>query len=93
MFQRPETFATSTLIALAARMSVFQCAVSSLFFSMCLQCAVHSLFFFSQCVISLFLPKIPRMRAMTINDIDVYPVRLEMDMKLMNAAPVCHENE
>ena len=35
MFQRPETFATSTLIALAARMSVFQCAVSSLFFSMC----------------------------------------------------------
>ena len=37
MFQRPETFATSILIALAARMNVFQCAVSSLFsfFSMC----------------------------------------------------------
>ena len=46
MFQRPETYATSTLIALAARMSVFQCAVSSLFFSMCLQCDVSSLFFF-----------------------------------------------
>ena len=45
MFQRPETYATSTLIALAARMNVFQCAVSSLFFSMCLQCAVSSLFF------------------------------------------------
>ena len=33
MFQRPETYVTSTLIALAARMNVFQCAVSS-FFSM-----------------------------------------------------------
>ena len=61
-------------------------------------CCKFSFFLFSQCALSLFLPIIPRMRAMrkvmlTMKDIDVYPSELEVDMKLMNAAPVCYENE
>ena len=48
------------------------------------------IFPFSQFALSLLVPKMTRMRTirkviMKINDIDVYPFKLEVDIKLMNA--------